>query len=233
MEAGTQASQPYLEASWVAPSFAAAAEIIRHYRPNSISAGWASADISRFEAFLNLLKNNYINNITENIEQDYRSNWGTSAGYAKMAIGVFLSSTTVYQSGLDVILNVLPSVIQSNGTVPELCSRNDCWHFQYTLTGLTYAAQIDRIQGDNSVFPANSNRINAGYGYMQRAFNNQYPGCASCSGAAVFPGVEVAHNYYNNSTTQSLRAIDPPYGVDASNIFLGFTTYTHYNVSGF
>ena len=39
-------------------------------------------------------------------------------------------------------------VIESNGTVPELCVREDCVHFQYTLTGLSYAAVLARIQPD-------------------------------------------------------------------------------------
>lgn len=38
--------------------------------------------------------------------------------------------------------------IESNGTVPELCVREDCVHFQYTLTGLSYAAELARIQPD-------------------------------------------------------------------------------------
>lgn len=225
---GTPTNQPYLEASWVAPSFVAAAEIIRYYHPAGQSSGWSTTDQNKFEAFLNNLKNNYINNV---VGQNFNNNWNVSAGYAKMAIGVYLNSVSVYQGGVDIINNVLPSVIQASGTMPELCNRHDCVHFQYSLTGLSYAAEISLIQHDTNLFTTLSSRINAGYGYMKQAYQNAFPSCASCSGKPVFPGVEVANKFYNNATTQSLRGISPPYSVPNDNTFLGFTTYTHFNVS--
>ena len=221
----TEFRQTYLEASWAAPSFVAAAEIIRYYTVNGQGAGWAADKQLQFESFLNNLKNNYINHVTE---VGFHNNWDVSAGYAKMAIGVYLNSQTVYQSGVDMIKSVLPQVILADGTVTELCSRVDCHHFQYSLTGLSYAAEIASIQGDNSIYTANSNRLSAGYDYMRRAYNNQIS-CKSCSGAAIYPGVEVANRHYNTGNTQSLRNISPPYGVPDIG-FLGFTTYTHYNV---
>jgi hypothetical protein len=221
----TEFRQTYLEASWAAPGFVAAAEIIRYYTINGQGAGWPADKQVQFEAFLNNLKNNYINHVTD---VGFNNNWDVSAGYAKIAIGVYLNSQTVYQSGVDITKNVLPQVIGSDGTVFELCSRVDCHHFQYSLTGLSYAAEIARIQGDNSIYTANGNRISAGYDYMRKAYNNQIS-CKSCSGNAIYPGVEVANRYYHTSNTQSLRAIAPPYGIVDIG-FLGFTTYTHYNV---
>jgi hypothetical protein len=228
LASGTPSNQPYLEASWVAPSFVAAAEIIRWYHPAGQSANWSAAGMASFESFMNNLKNNYINNV---VGQNFNNNWNVSAGYAKMAIGVYLGSVSVYQGGVDIINNVLPHVINANGTMPELCDRNDCVHFQYSLTGLSYAAQISLIQHDTNLFLALSSRINAGYGYMKQAYANAFPSCASCAGKPVFPGVEVANKFYNNSTTQALRNTAPPYSVPNDNTFLGFTTYTHFAVS--
>lgn len=221
----TPYNQTYLEASWAAPSYVAAAEIIKYYTINGVGAGWPAANQGQFEAFLNNLKNNYINNV---VGVGYHNNWDVSAGYAKMAIGVYLNSVAVFQSGMDIVKSVLPQVIGADGTVFELCGRVDCHHFQYSLTGISYAAEIGRIQGDNSIYTANGNRLSAGYDYMRRAYNNQI-GCKSCSGAAIYPGVEVANRYYHTANTQSLRAIAPPYGIVDIG-FLGFTTYTHYNV---
>jgi hypothetical protein len=226
-DASTNANQPDLEASWTTPSFVAAAEIIRYYKVNGVGAGWSAADITQFSNFLNLVKNNYINNTPV-----YNNNWNTSAGYAKMTIGVFLNSASVFQAGEDMIKQYLPIVIQSDGTLPELCDRQDCVHYQYTLTALSYAAQIAEIQGDNSIWTANSSRIRAGYDFMRAAYNRT-TGCNYCTTSSpVFPGTEVAYNQYNTANLKSLREINPPNGVPNDNTFLGFTSYTHFNVSG-
>lgn len=227
LNSSTNANQPALEASWTTPSFVAAAEIIRYYTVNGQGAGWSAADIAQFSAFLNTVKNNYINNVP-----DYSNNWDVSAGYAKMAIGIFLNSTTVYQNGYNFILQYLPIVIQSGGTMPELCDRQDCVHYQYSLTALAYAAELARIQGDNSIWSANSSRISAGYDFMRSAYG-QTTGCNYCSTSSpVFPGTEVAYNYYKTANLQYLRGLQDPLGVPNDNTFLGFTTYTHFNVPG-
>jgi hypothetical protein len=219
-------NQPALEASWTTPSFVAAAEIIRYYKPNGVSANWSDADINQFNNYLNNVKNNYINNVPA-----YNNNWNVSAGYAKMAIGVFFNSASVFNSGESMVNAVLPSVIQSDGTMPELCDRQDCVHYQYSLTGLTYAAEIANIQGDGSLYTALSSRISKGYDFMRSAYN-QSTGCNYCSTSSpVFPGVEVANKHYNTSNTQYLRGLQAPLGVPNDNTFLGFTTYTHFNVS--
>lgn len=221
----TEFRQAYLEAAWAAPGFIAAAEILRYYTINGQGAGWPAARQWQFEIFIKILMNNYLDHIPE---VGFNNNWDVSAGYAKMAIGVYLNNRAVYQSGLDRIKAVLPLVITADGTVVELCSRGDCHHFQYSLTGLSYAAELARIQGDNSIYTANSNRLSAGYDYMRKAYDNQIS-CKACSGAAVYPGVELANRYYHTSNTRSLRNTVPPYGI-ADICFLGFTTYTHYNV---
>ncbi|MBN9382143.1 MAG: alginate lyase family protein [Chitinophagaceae bacterium] len=224
---GSNPNQPALEASWTTPSFVAAAEIIRYYKVNGQGSGWSDADIAQFSNYLNLVKNNYINNIPQ-----YNNNWNASAGYAKMAIGIFLNSTTVYQNGYNALVSLMPSVIYSDGTLPELCDRQDCVHYQYTLTAYAYAAELARIQGDNSLWTLNSSRISAGYDFMRAAYN-QSTGCNYCSTSSpVFPGTEVAYNYYKSSNLQYLRELQDPLGVPNDNTFLGFTTYTHFNVSG-
>lgn len=229
LDASTNPNQPDLEASWTTPSFVAAAEIIRYYKVNGVTgSGWSSADINQFNNFLNNVKNNYINNTPV-----YNNNWNASAGYAKMAIGIFLNSTTVYQNGYNAIMQYLPLVIQSNGTLPELCGREDCVHFQYTLTGLAYAAELARIQaGDNTIWTANGNLLSSGYDYMYAAYQGT-TGCNYCSTSSpTYPGVEVAYNYYKTSNLSWLRSLDAPLGVPNDNTFLGFTTYTYYNVPG-
>jgi len=225
--AGANPNQPALEASWTTPSFVAAAEIIRYYKVNGQGSGWSAADITQFSNYLNLVKNNYINNIPQ-----YNNNWNASAGYAKMAIGIFLNSTTVFQNGYNALVSLMPSVIHSDGTLPELCDRQDCVHYQYTLTAYAYAAELARIQGDNSLWTLNSSRIRAGYDFMRAAYN-QSTGCNYCSTSSpVFPGTEVAYNYYQGSNLQYLRELQDPLGVPNDNTFLGFTSYTHFNVPG-
>lgn len=226
IDATDNANQPDLETSWTTPIFVAAAEIIRYYKPNGVSANWSDADISKFNDYLNNVKNNYINKIPE-----YTNNWNISAGYAKMAIGVFLNSITVYNDGEAILMKEFPNVIQADGTMPELCVRQDCVHYQYSLTGLTYAAEIAAIRGDNSLYTALSNRISAGYDFMRKAYNQSTTGCLYCSvGSPEFGGVEVAFNHYGTANMQSLRDAQAPLGVPNDNTFLGFTSYTHYKI---
>ena len=218
------ANQPALETSWTTPSFVAAAEIIRYHKPRGVSANWSPADINKFNNYLNTVIS-YINKIP-----NYTNNWNVSAGYAKMAIGVFLDNVTVYEDGKSILNTVLPQVIKSDGTMPELCDRSDCVHYQYSLTGLTYGAEIAAMQGDNTLYTALSGRIAAGYDFMRKAYN-QGTGCNFCSvSSPTFPGVEVALNHYGTSNMQYLRDLQGPLGVPSDNTFLGFTTYTHYKI---
>lgn len=218
-------NQPDLETSWTTPSFVAAAEIIRYYKPKGVSANWSDTDIKKFSDYLNNVKNNYINKIP-----NYTNNWNVSAGYAKIAIGVFLNSQSVYDDGKKILNTVLPQVINSDGIMPELCVRQDCVHYQYSLTGLTYGAEIAAIRGDNSLYAALSERIASGYDFMRKAYD-QNANCNVCSiKSPMFPGVEVALNHYGSSTMQSLRDAQAPFGIPVDNTFLGFTSYTHYKI---
>ena len=224
---GSNALQPSLEASWTTPSFVAAAEILRYYKAFGQSSGWTDADITQFINYLNIVKNTYINNTPA-----YNNNWNASAGYARMAIGIFMDNATVYQNGYNIIQSHLPIIIKSDGTIPEYCDRNDCVHYQYSLTAFTYAAELARIQGDNSLFTYNSSLLSKGYDYMRKAYN-QNAACDKCSSSSpVFPGTEVAYNYYKTGNLKSLRELQDPLGVPNDKTFLGFTSYTHFNVPG-
>jgi hypothetical protein len=224
---GSNTLQPSLEASWTTPSFVAAAEILRYYKAFGKASGWADADINQFMTYINLVKNNYINNTPE-----YNNNWNASAGYARMCIGIFLDNTTVYQNGYNIIQSHLPVIIKSDGTIPEYCDRNDCVHYQYSLTAFAYAAELARIQGDNSLFTYNSNLLSKGYDYMQKAYTHN-AGCDKCSASSpVFPGTEVAYNYYKSANLKTLRELQDPLGWPNDRTFLGFTSYTHFNVAG-
>jgi hypothetical protein len=224
---GSNALQPSLEASWTTPSFVAAAEILRYYKPFGKASGWSDVDINQFKNYINLVKNNYIVNTPE-----YNNNWNASAGYARMTIGIFLDNVSVYQNGYNIIQSHLPIIIKSDGTIPEYCDRNDCVHYQYSLTAFAYAAELARIQGDNSLFTYNSNLLSKGYDYMRKAYNHN-ASCDKCSASSpVFPGTEVAYNYYKTANLQSLRELQDPLGVPNDRTFLGFTSYTHFNVAG-
>lgn len=221
---GSNANQPSLEASWTTPSFVAAAEILRYYKAAGKAAGWADADITQFISYLNLVKNTYINNTPE-----YNNNWNASAGYAKMTIGIFIDNTTVYQNGYNIIQSHLPIIIESDGTIPEYCDRDDCVHYQYSLTAFAFAAQLARIQGDNSLFTYKSKLLSKGYDYMKKAYNHN-AACDKCSASStIFPGTEVAYNYYKTANLKSLRELQDPLGVTSDKTFLGFTSYTHFN----
>lgn len=228
LNSSTNANQPALEASWTTPSFVAAAEIIRYYKlPDGTGAGWSDADIAQFSSYLNLVKNNYINNIPV-----YNNNWNASAGYAKMAIGIFLNSANVFNNGYNYLLTYLPIIVKADGNIPELCDRQDCVHFQYSLTAFAYGAQLAAIQGDPSMWTVNGSRISAGYDFMRAAYART-TGCNYCStSSTIFPGTEVAYNHYKTANLQYLRELQDPLGVTSDNTFLGFTSYTHFNVAG-
>lgn len=222
----TNQYQPSLEASWTTPSFVAAAEIMRYYKINGTTgSGWSQADINQFNNYLNNVKNNYINNTPV-----YNNNWNASMGYAKMAMGVFLNSVSVYQNGYNAITQYMPIIIGSGGYINEMCDRNDCVHYQYSLTAFAYAAEIATIQGDNSLWTYNSSLLSKGYDFMRTAYTGAYCGVCSTS-SPVFPGTEVANHHYNTSNLNYLRGLQDPLGLTADKTFLGFTTYTHYNVS--
>ena len=233
---GDNPNQAYLEASWAAPTFAAAAEIIKYYQPATGAAGgWTTAENTQFVNFLNNMKNNYINNATN---PGYNNNWNISEGWAKIAIGVFEDDQTVYQAGITVIDNVLPLDIASDGSMNgEVCgSHDDYVHFQYSLTGLSYAANTCGIQGNLSIYSANSSRLLSGYDYQyELMMGTVSPPCSPKGSptAEIWPGIEVANRHYNTTQTNYIASQYSPDsdGLPGGDIgFLCWTNYTHNNV---
>lgn len=226
---GTPTKQNQLEAAWVAPSFVAAAEIITHYKVDGKSADWSTADRAVFHKFIQNLKDNYINAMVKDIDHNRRrNNWGVSAGYAKMAIGVYLESKNVYEDGKRIILNLLPDIIKPDGEILEFCAR-DCHHPQYSMCGLTLAAEIAKNQGDHSIYEAVSVRLKTGWEWMGTAYNGQAD-CRNCSKAKLFSVIEVANNHYRTNIIQNLIEKKSPLNGNRSLTFLDFFTYTHRNI---
>jgi hypothetical protein len=233
---GSNPNQAYLEASWAAPTFAAAAEIVKYYVPATGAAGgWTTAENTQFCNFLNLLKDNYINHAAD---PGYNNNWNVSEGWAKIAIGIFEDSQTVYQNGITVIKNVLPIVIASDGSMNgEVCgSHNDYVHYQYTLTGLSYAANTCGIQGDLSIYSASSNRLLTGYNYQYKLMHGTVSPPCSPNGNVqnpIWPGINVADRHYNTAETNYIASkyVPDTNGLPGGDIgFLCWTNYTHHNV---
>jgi hypothetical protein len=229
-------NQGSLEASWATPTFCAAAEIIKHYTcANGQTGGWTNAENTQFVAFINKLKDNYINKTP-----NYDNNWNVSQGYAKMAFGIFEDNMDVYNNGLAIIQKELPKVIASDGSMnDEVCgSHMDYVHFQYSLTGFTYAANLAVMQfGDLSVYTGNNSRLLSGYDYQYKLIKGTVsPPCTIKSGQnpgnPIWPGIEIADRRYHTTETTYIRNLRAPYGLPGNDVgFLGWTSYTHHNVN--
>jgi len=102
-----------LQAAWAAETFTKAAELVRYS-----GAGWAPADVTRFEgtlktAFLPLVRNGWTGG---------GANWLLSMADATTAIGVFTNDRGVFDDGVGDWRNSLRSAIylSSDGPVPAL-----------------------------------------------------------------------------------------------------------------
>jgi hypothetical protein len=217
--------QTYLEAAWVAPTFVAAAEILRYYRPpGGAGAGWPPADVARFSKFLTTLKTTYIDPLPA--ATSWVNNWQVSAAYAQLALAVWFDSRPAYAAAYRYTQAVMPQVFYPDGNVKELCDR-DCHHPQYTLTGLTNAAEIARIQGDTTLYEAHRQQLRIGWEKLAAALAHAPGSCADCSQhLAVWPGIELAQRYYRSPGLAGLRAQGAPYGVPSDHTFAGFTTFS-------
>lgn len=228
-------NQVDLEAAWPAPTFAAAAEIIKYYQPATGAAGgWTTAENTQFVAFLDRLKT-YINNTTST---GFNNNWYTSAGYALMAIGVFEDDRTTYNNGETIIKNVIPLEMNSTGYMAgEVCiNHQDYVHYQYALTGLAYAANIAGIQGDLTIYSATSSRTLAGFTWQADLMQGIVTAACTPSGnktSPIWPGIFPANRHYNSAET---NYIANHYTTDANGLpggdlgFLSWTQFTHFNV---
>jgi hypothetical protein len=129
--------QRRLEAAWVVPTWAAAAEIVRYY--NQGEAGWSDADISRFCGMLDTLYR-YVKEI---YDTKWTNNWGSSAAL----VGVFENDTAKYRLGKEFYEYLLPYQVEKTGLLMETC--RDCNHAEYNIIGMLQAAEIAWKQGDD------------------------------------------------------------------------------------
>ncbi|MDO7887134.1 alginate lyase family protein [Hymenobacter cheonanensis] len=222
----TEFRQTYLEAAWVAPTFVAAAEIIRYYRPGGqAGAGWPAADVAAFSGFLKKLQTDYVDPLPAGA--NWVNNWQVSCAYAQLALGVWFDDKAEYEKGFRYALAVQPQVFYANGNVKELCDR-DCHHPQYTLTGLTNAAEIARLQtGDTTLYALHNQQLRVGWEKLLDALELAPGSCTDCSAhPAVWPGIETAYAYYRTPRLATLRARGAPYGVPGDDTFAGFTSLT-------
>lgn len=67
---------------------------------------------------------------------------------------------------------------------------------------------------------------------MHKAYFDGIEGCLTCLSKPVYPGIEIAYRFYGTNKMRQLRNLKEPLGVTNDKVFLGFTTYTHYNVDG-
>lgn len=219
-----------LEAAWVLPMWVNAAEIIRYH--NNGAAGWSSTDIQQFDAFVNKLYN-YAWKAT--IDTSTKNNWTVSGAYAMMSAGVYLNDTTKYQEGMRIIKETMPKVVYASGEIYELKSR-DCYHPQYSLTGLVQAANVAWVQNDNSIYNLTFDgqttpRLVLGMEYIAKAILSG-SGVRNCSPSGADDYIregygDIALNRYGTTLLPNFyKAVLKARPEDGSDQFLGWTTAT-------
>lgn len=134
-------NQPTLEASWALPIWVAGAEIIKTY--NNGAAGWAAADVTRFNTFVRRVLT-YVNGP---IYQT--ANWLISKDLSLLSAGVFLNDAALYNSGYNHVTGQIDQ-ITTTGEIPELY--RDFVHSQYVLIGFAQCAEVAHQQGDDALF---------------------------------------------------------------------------------
>ena len=131
-----------MEISWHAPTFVAAAEILRHHRGGTDA--WRDDMIRRF---------------LETIRS--ASFWGRQnlpnqpmpEAFALMATDIYLDVREVYEAGLRQYKHVLPFMIVPSGEIREIRRtrpRPDWPHARFGLEAAMQGAELAYIQGDNA-----------------------------------------------------------------------------------
>ena len=125
-------------------------------------AGWAPADIRRFEGMLKRV-------FVPRIEMYGDRNWGTACIAAMMGIGIFCNDKALYQSSLDAFAHhrccALTKTIGPTGQNNE--SGRDQVHSQINIGHLAEASWVAWNQGVD-LFSASNNRLLKGYEYMAK-----------------------------------------------------------------
>jgi hypothetical protein len=235
--------QQDLEAAWALPTWVAAAEIFRYY--NKGEAGWAPADIEKFNNMLNVLAGYAVYTIEP---RKMTNNWGTSSALAMMAVGVFQDDTAKFNKGMRYLETLLPYTVEKSGAIMETC--RDCNHAEYNLLGVMAAAEIAWKQGidfygrklDGQTTP----RLLMGMEFQASALLGkplsvgQACGAQNCSGDDKHAGGwEIAYNHYRNrmnipspSTSTFVTTQNRPDGLSEDH-FTGWTSMTHGDLGNF
>jgi hypothetical protein len=205
-----------LQTGWAGSNWTKAAEIIRH-----TGAGWASADITRFQ---NMLMNVYYAEISSGSGSN--GNWELIMTDAIIGIGVFCNNRTVFNRGLELWRGRVPAYvyITSDGSAPkappgrsrpnwygpsryveglaqETC--RDLGHTSYGLAAMSYTAETARIQGVD-LYNEQSRRLRAGWEFNTR-LQNGWSGDGLCTINRSFHETgEVAYNHFVNRLGLSL-----------------------------
>ncbi|MCV3739064.1 alginate lyase family protein [Rhizobium sp. TRM96647] len=163
-----------LEAAWAIPIWANAAEIILYYKHPYGAPGpeWKDKDVRKFRAFLGRLHEQ-----RQEMRRNRSDNQGVSGALADMTLGVFNNDERLYRAGLREAQRQLPEIVADDGEVKELRDR-DCVHPQYSLIGLTQAAQIEMNQSGRSTLLSMRHKgdiqpiLMEGIEYMSRALTD-------------------------------------------------------------
>lgn len=199
-----------LEAAWAIPIWANAAEIILYYKHPYAAPGpeWKDSDIRKFRSFLSRMHAQ-----RQEMRADRSDNQGVSGALADMSIGVFNNDERLYLAGLRQAQRLAPQIISDDGEVKELRSR-DCVHPQYSLIGLTQAAQIEMNQSDGSTLLSLRHRgddepiLLEGIEYMSRALNSGSE-ARDCRTARLLDGyAPMAKRLYANDNEAGLHQLD-------------------------
>jgi hypothetical protein len=228
--------QEDLEAAWALPTWAAAAEILKHHGPQP--SAWAEADILKFHGMLDVLCG-YVQKI---IAGKRTNNWGTSAALAMMAVGVFEDDTVKFNSGMGFLNTLLPITVEKTGLLMETC--RDCNHAEYNLLGMMAAAEIAWKQGidfyGRMLDAQTTPRLLMGMEFQASALLGkplnvgQSCGARSCAGEDKHAGGwEMGYNHYHNrmkleapATTAFVIGQNRPDGLSEDH-FTGWTSLTH------
>ncbi|WP_129787578.1 alginate lyase family protein [Promicromonospora panici] len=209
-----------LQTAWAGSVWPRAAEIIRY-----TGAGWASADVDRFET---MLRNVYLPEVVNGSNSN--GNWELSMMEAAVGIAVFLDDRNVYASARQRFLVRVPAFIYltSDGSVPRTVpgSGRDTpdeifsyWHNQRTLvnglsqetcrdfthtgygiSAISHVAETAAIQGDD-LYPQVGERLRHALGFHSTYQRGAAVPSWLCGGSVKLglgPVTEVGFNALHN-----------------------------------
>jgi hypothetical protein len=208
-----------LQSAWVASVWPRAAEIIRY-----TAAGWAAADVARFEKMLHDV---YLPEVEDGSGSN--GNWELSMIEASMGIGVFLDDHGIFNKAASMWRARVPAYVYlaSDGSQPVAPPRGnkntkseliDFWygqskfvdglaqetcrdfgHVQLGFAAMTNAAETARIQGVD-LYGQEQKRITAAYEFHAKLINGAPVPSWLCGGklkdASATEMWEIGYNEY-------------------------------------